>query len=72
MAAESTSAGGGLQDTAQTASREIADSKLSAFSIVALRVATGESRVLIPNALHATYTPGYLVYYSSGSLWAAP
>ena len=28
--------------------------------------------MLIRNALHATYTPGYLVYYSSGSLWAAP
>jgi eukaryotic-like serine/threonine-protein kinase len=50
----------------------LTDSKLSAFSIVALRVATGESRLLIPNALNATYTPGYLMYYSSGSLWAAP
>ena len=50
----------------------LTDDKLGAFSIVALRVATGESRVLIRNALHATYTPGYLVYYSSGSLWAAP
>jgi Tol biopolymer transport system component len=50
----------------------LTDSNLSTFGIVALRVAKGESRVLVPNALHATYTPGYLMYYSSGSLWAAP
>ena len=50
----------------------LTDTQMSTFSIVALRVATGESRVLIRNALNPSYTPGYLVYYTSGSLWAAP
>ena len=28
--------------------------------------------MLIPNAMSPAYAPGYLIYYGSGSLWAAP
>ena len=46
--------------------------KVASFSVYALRMATGETRELMANAVLPMYVPGYLLYYSSGSLWAAP
>ena len=40
--------------------------------VMALKLASGELRLLVNNAQDASYMAGRLVYYSGGALWAAP
>lgn len=41
-------------------------------SISAVRLSTGEKRVLVENAQSPSYSAGHLVYYQGGALWAVP
>ncbi len=40
--------------------------------VLAVKLASGEVRVLVNSAQGATFAAGHLVYYSAGSLWAVP
>ncbi len=41
-------------------------------SIKAVKLTTGELKLLLNNAQSASYAAGHLVYYGGGSLWAVP
>lgn len=44
----------------------------TSYEIYGYNLKTGETRRVLTNAMQPIYTPGHLVYYSSGSIWAAP
>ena len=41
-------------------------------SVMALKLSTGEVRLLFKNAQAASYATGHLVYYEGGALWSVP
>ncbi len=41
-------------------------------SIIAVKLNSGETRVLLENAQSPSYSAGHLVYYQGGALWAVP
>ena len=48
------------------------DDKVNRISVIAMNLTTRELRMLVPNAAQPGYVPGYLLYDSAGTIYAAP
>lgn len=48
------------------------DDKQGTYDIYKYQMSTGQTSLLLANAMAPIYSVGFLVYYSSGSIWAAP